>query len=134
MEKSHRGSLSICTFAAFIFITIFVTGCATVTMMKSPVSKRFEVYNTDFDTAFSKAIRTCTDLGFQINISDKNSGTFEAVRMKGAGLTGYAEISFTLDREGSNKLSAFISIRAEDSELVMKEFMDSYGKYVKLSK
>jgi hypothetical protein len=112
------------------FVLLIFTGCGNFFyMMSSEESKVATITGVDYDEAFSKALRAVADIGLGMHASDKSSGTFRAFKF---GLFETTDINFLLEKDSQGKLTAIIRVKSGKSDAA-REFIDAYGKYVKIS-
>ena len=135
MSKNNREKtiLKIAITMAVILLVVVSSGCMLVTEVVPPTTKTIGISGTDYDTAFSKAMRACTDIGYVVYPADKSGGSFYADRSVVVGILGADQLTFLLDKEGKNKLSASITIRSARASEEIDKFIQAYGKYVSIS-
>lgn len=109
---------------------ITFNGCASLMIhaQKEQVHE-YVVRNTGYDSAYTKALKAVTNMGFQVQQADKASGTFSAGRG-----TGFSEISifnFMIEKNNSRSI-ATIRIKSNHPDEIRSEFLKAYGKYVKV--
>ncbi|MBU4185385.1 MAG: hypothetical protein KKI12_10280 [Proteobacteria bacterium] len=109
---------------------LMLTGCAgNLCLLRGEIIKSFTVTGVEYDEAFSKAIRTSTEIGLGVFTSDKSAGTFFAQRGSGVGELTY--MNFFLEKGAKGKLAFILKVKSsKGGENVINEFVDHYGKYV----
>lgn len=112
---------------------LMLTGCASyLYLLKGEIIKPFTVTGVEYDEAFSKAVRTSTEIGLGIFTSDKSAGTFYASR--GSGFGELTEMNFFLEKGVQGKLAFILKVKSSKGGAnVINEFVAAYGKYVKVT-
>ncbi len=111
---------------------ILITGCPGHRYMAGgQAGKRYFIEGAAYDGAFTKAMKTLEEIGFQVNQFYRSTGTIRARR--GAGFTEVTEIDILIENDVPEKLSLQISIKSsKDHDKFIAEFLKAYGKYVKI--
>ncbi len=126
---SRAGLLSM---AGGVLSLIFITGCPGQRYLAGgQEGKRFFIEGAAYEGAFSKAKKTLTEIGFQINQFYIETGVIRARR--GSGFTEVTEIDILIEKDTPGRLSLQISVKSsKDHDKFIAEFLQAYGKYVKI--
>lgn len=108
-----------------------LTGCGSLMFMVNKEKiDNYTISSTDYDNAFSMAVKAITEMGLSIFTSDKSSGTIYA--SKGTGFDEITELNFALFKEKSG-LSFMIKVKSSGGDKATEEFLKRYRKYVKIN-
>jgi hypothetical protein len=128
-DRIHRnGTVSILALAVLI-----ITSCIGYRyLQKDSKAKTFTIESTEYEDAFSKAIKTAEQLGFHVYNYDKDIGIIHAKR--GADYAEIIELDVFLEKDSPGTLSLLLRVKSnKDHETFIKEFVAAYGKYVKIT-
>lgn len=118
------------------FMLILMSGCYMKTipyMMKKDTISHFNILDTPFDLAFSKAAETVIEQGMTISNSDKGNGSLFASYP--IGMFGeVASMNLVLIKESETLIKCTISLKSsKPNKKAIDEFIAAYGKKVKIS-
>jgi len=118
------------------FMIVLMNSCYMKTMplmMKKDTVSHFNVLDTPFDLAFSKAAETVVERGMTITNSDKDNGSLYAsypVTMFGE----MTNLSLVLTKETEAVIKCTISVKSsKPNKKAIDEFIVAYGKKVKIA-
>jgi len=128
---SKENFLIILSFSCWLLVLPLLTGCGTLLFnVNKEKTRNFTITGSDYNEAFSKAMRAANEIGLSIFSSDKNAGTFYA--SKGAGYLELSELNLLIEKDSQGGLSGIVRVKSSKGENLINDFLISYSKYVKV--